>query len=127
VSKRLDTVTIESVQRLVINETILLVVPIKSFGSGFNEVFDVDNSLNDFVGLDIAGTHLGSVFEKSEAIAIDRSLFVEPSLLSARKVQPNADALKEKVFARYGVPTHTNNTLANENFQLPQVLSIHTL
>ena len=125
-SNRLDTVIIESGQRLVINETKLLVVPIESFGSGFNAVFDADSSLNDLVSLDTAKTQLEAVFERSDIIAIDNSLFVEASLLSARKVQSNADALKEKVFVRYGVPIHVNSTMANKNSQLPQVLSTQT-
>ena len=140
-SNRLDTVIIENGQRLVINETKLLAVPLASFNLRFNEVFDAndssdaDNNLNDSVDLDLSERQLGSVFNRSEIIAIDNSLFVEPSLLSAQKVQgkarpddqlssPTDDALKEKVFIRYSVPSSLDNT--NANIQQRQVLSTQT-
>lgn len=142
-SNRLDTVIIENGQRLVINETKLLAVPVASFSSRFNEVFDdnassdADNKLNDSVDLDLSERQLGSVFNRSEIIAVDNSLFVEPSLLSAQKVPgkarpddqlspPTDDALKEKVFIRYSVPSSLDNTNANENTQQRQVLSTQT-
>jgi hypothetical protein len=140
-SSRLDTVIIENGQRLVMNETKLLAVPIASFSSRFNEVFDAndsldaDNNLNDAVDLDLSERQLSSVFNRSEIIAIDNSLIVEPSLLSAQKVQgkarpddqlssPTDDVSKEKVFIRYSVPSILDNT--NANIQQRQVLSTQT-
>jgi hypothetical protein len=126
VSNRLDTVIIENGQRLVINETKLIVVPVASFGSRFDEVFDADNNLNDSIDLDVSETQLGSTFNRSEIIAIDSSLFVEPSLISAQAAQNKADTLKEKLFIRYSVPISLDDTVANKNIQQRQVLSTQT-
>ena len=135
VSNRQDVVIVENGQRLVINESKLLVVPVESFGSRFNNIFNADSSLgfdqsqNDTINVALPRMHTGSFFEKSEIVAIENSLFVEPSLLSNKKIkaQTTTDSqLKEKVFIRYSVPISLDNSDANKYTQQEKVLSVQT-
>jgi hypothetical protein len=139
VSNRQDVVIVENGQRLVINESKLLVVPVESFGSRFNNIFNADSSLGldqsqkDTINVALPRMHEGSFFDKSEIVAIENSLFVEPSLFSNKKTtgQASTDSqLKEKVFIRYSVPISSDNSLdnsdANKYTQQEKVLSVQT-
>jgi hypothetical protein len=101
VSNRIDSVVVENGQRLLINESELLVVPIESFAPHFND--------------------------KNETITIARSLFVEPSLLFTEKQKnklATENQLTEKVFIRYRVPISLNNDY--KDMQQNNVLSLQT-
>lgn len=149
VSNRQDVVIVENGQRLVINESKLLVVPVESFGSRFNDIFetdnqldvnnslDLDNSLNDSANVVLTERQSGSFFKRNEIIAIENSLFVEPSLLSNKKSKSKVTTdsqsastkdkqLREKVFIRYSVPISSDNSDVNKNTQQEKVLSVQT-
>jgi hypothetical protein len=139
VSNRIDSVIVENGQRLLINESKLLVVPIESFSSRFNEIFDSNNSLNVDDDLSyLADTELlrdlSSTMNRNEVVTIENSLFVEPSLIINKKEKNKAITNKqsgasadnqeiEKVFIRYSVPiiiddsyktTLSNNVLSSQ-------------
>lgn len=133
VTNRQDVVIVENGQRLVINESKLLVVPVESFGSHFNNIFNANNNINNSINVALPERQSGSIFERNEIIEIENSLFVEPSLLPNKKAKSNAttdNQLKEKAFIRYSVPISSDNSLdnsdANKYTQQEKVLSVQT-
>jgi len=103
-NNRLETVVVESGQRLVIAEKKLLVVPIESFNSTFNSNFGRATLSAGSVtptGIDLSDRQEGAVFQQNEIVTLERSLFVEASLLSGKKSAQK----KESVYLRYGIPS----------------------
>lgn len=107
-SNRLETVVVESGQRLVITEKKLLVVPIESFGASINSNFGAD-TLNTAPAtsaeIDLSDRQGDTVFQRSEIVTLENSLFVEASLLSGVK----SSTQKESVYLRYSIPSSLDN------------------
>jgi hypothetical protein len=123
VSNRLDMVVIESGQRLMINETNLLVLPGASLDSRLNEGFDGIKSLDNSAWV---ARQMSSTFNRREIIITDTSLIVEPSLFSVREVNGKTDVLSEKIFVRYTVPVNPEAPDVDKNVQQGRSMTTRT-
>ncbi len=110
-NNRLETVVVESGQRLVIAEKKLLVVPIESFSSRFNSNFSSDTGATTGanqtvpVGVDLSDRQGDAVFNRSEIVTLENSLFVEASLLPGK----TSNQQKDTVYIRYSIPSSLDN------------------
>ncbi len=110
-NNRLETVVVASGQRLVISEKKLLVVPIESFSSRFNANFGAVAPIDptDPTGVDLSDRQGDAVFQRSEIVTLENSLFVEASLLSDGRRDKKLAKQKKNVYLRYSIPSSLDN------------------